>query len=1034
MDRAQPRPGDPDPVAARLVLRVLGDTGVLVDGHPVPEVSGPRGQRLLARLVLADGGVSRDRLAAELWPGSAAGQARTNLRKLLHEVRGRLPDGAVAIDRWTIRWAAGPAAYVDVLAFRRALARGDPAGGVRHYGGDLLPGCDDDWVLVAREELRRLAVGALADLVTAAAEAGDTDAVVTRAHALLRLDPGHEPGCRLLLRALVRRGERGEALRTYHRLTAALRELGAEPDPATVAAARPLTGAPAPGYGTLHGRRDEWTAVHRAWRQARAGQPRLLLVTGEAGIGKTRLVEELAARAGAEGAAVASGRAYEAAGGLPWGPVLDWLRSDTVRPALDRLPGVWRDELCRLLPELAAGRRAGAATTGAARRHRLLEAARRGLLAAGEPLLLVLDDLQWCDPDTLELCEYLVRASPPARLLVAGTARDDEADDHHPLVALRRRLAAARAAVTVVLGPLDRAATLRMAAALVRRDLDATAGDRLWAETDGNPLFVVEAVRAGLGAVAGHGLTPTIHAVVAARLDRLGAGARRLAEVAATVGRAAGPTVLAAAAGRSEDDLVDDLDELWHRHVLRERGAGYDFQHDRVRDVVLDAIGPARRRMLHRAVAEALESHHTDLGPVSARLAAHYEAAGLEQRAVAAYERAAAHAYRVFALDDGIALSQRALRLLDGTPRGAQRDEVELRLRTALGVPLVARRGYGADAVGRCYTRALTLHRRLGTRPGPAVLRGLGLHAVVTCRFQRAAELGHELLAAGDGDRLARVEGDYVLGVTRFWCGEFAAAEHHLGSAVTTYRGQDSPVHVAQFAQDPNAVCLSRLALTQLFRGRPADAAATMRRALRAAAELDHPMTSGYVLAWEAIRATLTRPDAGSAPTPDSWAPDGDDPGGGDLDRAVAELDAVTSPMHIDFFDTTARMLAGWRDVLAGVPGALPTLRAAVEAQRDDQPLQLTLGLSLLARAHLLTGDPGTGREIVADALTRTARTGQYYLLAELHRVDAELLVRTGDGPAAVAAAHRAITVAETQDAPWLRDRARHTLHRLGGR
>jgi tetratricopeptide (TPR) repeat protein len=369
---------------------------------------------------------------------------------------------------------------------------------------------------------------------------------------------------------------------------------------------------------------------------------------------------------------------------------------------------------------------------------------------------------------------------------------------------------------------------------------------RLRAETEGNPLFIVEAVRAGFG-TREHGpvaLTPTVHAVISARLDRLTPGARRLAEVAATIGREFTVPVLAAVAGRPEDDLTDDLDELWRLQIVRVRGTAYDFSHDRLRDVALESISPARRRKLHRCVAEAIEAHHADdLGPVSARLAVHFARAGLPARAVETYERAARHAYQVFALDACIALLQRALRLLDESARGDARDEVELRLLSAIGLPLVARRGYGAAEVQRCYERALTLHRRLGRRPGPSVLRGLALHAVANCRFDRAEEMGRELIAAGRVDRAARVEGEYVLGVTHFWRGEFAAAEQHLREAIDRYQIEDAPLHLARYGQDPLGVCLSRLALTQLFRGRPAEADGSMRQAVRAATELDDPMT-----------------------------------------------------------------------------------------------------------------------------------------------------------------------------------------------
>ncbi len=1007
---------------ARVVIRFLGEATAIVDGRPVPELAAPRMQWLLARVALArDAGVARDRLACELWPGSNAPQARTNLRKLLHDLRRALPEpgGVVEADARTVRWHRDPSVWLDVLAFTDAAGSGDPEAAVRCYGGDLLPACDDDWTLAERERLRRLAVDVLARLADRAAAHHDDAAVVEHTRRLIAIDALHEPACRLLMEALSRRGERSEALRVHDRLAAGLaHDLGVTPEPATTAIAQRLRGAtPVRGGPELVGRTAEWRAARAVWQDATGGLARVLLVTGETGIGKSRLVEELARLALADGHAVAYGRAYEAAGRPPWGPVIDWLRSDPVQAGLDTLGDTWLIELARLLPELRLTHPRlpdGPPATDVGRRHHLLDAVRRALLASGRPLLVVVDDLQWCDADTVDLCGYLVQSSPSAPLLVAGTARDDEAGEA-AVARLCRRLAPAGAVSTIPLGPLDPASTAAMATAVGRRRLGPDSAARLWAETEGNPLFVVEAVRAGFdtGRTGPVALTPTVHAVISARLDRLSPGSRRLAEVAATIGREFTTAVLATATGRAEDDLADDLDELWQHHVVRERGPAYDFSHDRLRDVTLQLISPARRRRLHRLVAEAIEKHHAaDLGPVSARLAAHYASAGLGARAVKAYERAARHAHRVFALDDCVALLERALRLLDDSARGEPRDEVELRLRSALGVPLVARRGYGAPEVLRCYERALTLHRKLGRRPGPEVLRGLALHAVATLQLDRAADLGHELLVSAGADHATPTEGEYVLGVTAFWRGEFASADRHLRAAIGSYRIENAPLHVSRHGQDPFGVCLSRLALTQLFRGRPDDACATMRDALRAATELDDPMTTGYVRGYDAILAAL-------------------EPGLRDLHAAIDALDTVTHTMHIGYFAIVARFLRGWRDVLDGDLRGVAPLREATHQLRQEQPLHLTLGLYLLARAHLRACDARAGLATAAEAVRRTEDSGQRYLLPELLRVDAELRALADDRAGAARSAHRAVEAAAALDSPWLRARAAATAARL---
>ncbi|GAA2901548.1 AAA family ATPase [Pseudonocardia halophobica] len=1014
--RFRPAAGSPS-----VVIRLLGEVSASVHGESATALISPRMQRLIARVALAHGsGVSRDRLAAELWPDSSASQARTNLRKLLHDLRHSAPGVPALVDArdGAVRWCAGPSTWIDVAAFSDAVARGDLAEAADSYGGDLLPGLDDDWVVEERERLRRRAVEALAGLASAAEAGRCDDDVIRHTRRLLRLDPLHEPAGRLLMRAHARQGERSEALRTYERLRDGLeRELGVRPEPATTALVEELR-SPSPGPAFV-GRRAEWQAALTAWEQAGQGRVRLLCVTGEAGIGKTRLAEELARHAAVDGHAVAYGRAYEAGGRPPWGPVIDWLRSGPVSTRLHTLDDACLVELARLLPELRAERPdlpdllPSAEVSG--RRH-LLDAVVRGLLAVRRPLLLVVDDLQWCDADTLDLCGYLVQSAPSAPVLVTGTLRDDEVDDAHPVTTLRGRLARAGALSVIPLGPLDEQATAEMATLVGQREMPSEAAARLHEETEGNPLFISEAVRAGFGTCAPGSvrMTPTVRAVISARLDRLTPEARRLAEVAATIGREFTVPTLAAAAGRSEDDLTDDLDELWRRHIVRVRGTAYDFSHDRLRDVTLDSISPARRRKLHRWVAEALETQHAaDLGPVGARLALHFVGAGLGSRAVEAYERAARHAYRVFALDSCIALLRRALRLLDDSPRSAARDEIELRLLTAMGAPLVARLGYGAAEVRPCHERALTLHRRLGRGPDPSLLRGLALHAIARCRFDRAEENGHALIAAGQVDRTARVEGDYVLGVTRFWRGEFAAAERHLGEAIARYRREDAPEHIARYAQDPLAVCLSRLALTQLFRGDTARADRSMRDALRVAAELEHPMTTGYVRAFQAVLAAL-------------------EPLGHDLGEAVAALDDVTSTMHIGYFAVVAELLIGWSDLLGGDHRGLATMRRATDRMRGDQPLHLTFGLSLLARGHHRCADPATGRAIVAEALALTGGTGQRYLLAELLRIDAELLASSHERGGAVDVAERAVRTAVEMKSPWLRDRALATLSALG--
>ena len=420
-----------------------------------------------------------------------------------------------------------------------------------------------------------------------------------------------------------------------------------------------------------------------------------MLVSGEAGIGKSRLALELGRRVRAEGHVVASARAYEAAGRLPWGPVVDLLRADALRSHIDTLGTVWRAELARLLPELLEASQPPAPIRSGdlAQRHRLFDAVGRAIVG-DRPRLLIIDDLQWCDAETIELIGFVIHSGQTAPVLIVGTVRSEEIPEHHPLVGLVNALGHDKAVTTVPLDRLDKATTATLAARLRNADtIDPELAARLWVETEGNPLFVIEVLRAGISLEGSQtALTPTMRAVLGARLGQLPGGARRLAEVAAVIGRPFSVGLLVSATGIGEPELVDSLDELWRRRVIRDQGLTYDFSHDKLRAVALEMLSPARRRQLHRAVAEAIAvEFHNDLDAASPQLAAHYDQAGMVEAAVDAYRVAGARAVAVSALDEAVTMFRRALSLLAELPPSPARDALELDIRIALGSPLGSR-------------------------------------------------------------------------------------------------------------------------------------------------------------------------------------------------------------------------------------------------------------------------------------------------------------------------------------------------------
>ena len=455
----------------------------------------------------------------------------------------------------------------------------------------------------------------------------------------------------------------------------------------------------------LVGRAAEWQQLLLAWHQVQPRAAVLALVTGEAGLGKSRLGEEMLEWADAQGIAVARTRAYAAEGRLAFSPVTGWLRSEAMRESLARLDPLWRTEVARLVAELLVEQPDLPRPTPLAeywQRQQFFEALARAVTGAAPAMVLLIDDLQWCDGETLEWLHYLLRFAADVRLLVVGTVRIDEIDAQHAVVRLRAALRRTDQLVEMPLMPLDAAETAKLAAGIAGRDLAASDAFQLFSQTEGNPLFVVETMRAGLpparqegGSPRSRTLPPKVHAVITGRLNQLSPEARDVACLAATIGRAFSLDVLSGASDLDEPSVARALDELWQRRIIRDGAAApdaavetWDFTHDRLREVASSEQSPIQRQRHHRRIAEALErARAEDLDGVSAEIASHYDQAREGLCALPYYERAARVATRVFAYDEVQALLRRALALLDRHPE-ASRPGLELPLQIALAAAI----------------------------------------------------------------------------------------------------------------------------------------------------------------------------------------------------------------------------------------------------------------------------------------------------------------------------------------------------------
>jgi len=632
-------------------------------------------------------------------------QAFSNLRTLYTRLRKNLPQADLFLqaDNQTMQWRIEAPFILDVAKFETAV---DTAATIPNwqaainlYSDDLLPNWYDDWLVSERERLQQLFFHANETLIQMLEDQRDYHSAAQAAQRLLHHDPLHEATYRRLMRVQALAGNKAGALRTFHTCATQLKkELGVVPDKSTRdlyerllrvdSAVEPTTPKTSETASIpFVGRVVEWDQLKQAWRRAARGRTSMVLISGEAGIGKSRLAAELLQWANRQGIITASTRSYEAEGKLSYGPLLAWLRTSVLKNAWEKLDDVVLTELARLMPEILVERldlSAPTALTQVWQRQRLFEALAQALLAHGRPSLLHIDDLQWCDQETMQWLHFLLRFVPKTPLLLIGTYRPEEIQSEHPLIALQLALRQSRQLKELALESLSEEETAALAAHL-SSDVQL---DRLYQETEGNPLFIVEMMRVGLS--QSDSLPPTIQATITARFAQLTDEARELMAQAAVLGRAFDYHLLAEISSLPEDVLVNSLDELWRRRIIREHGGTeYDFSHDKIREVAYTQLSQTRRRWLHQRVAQSLAAHHpSNLETYSSQIATHYDLAQMPQEAINYYLLAAQAAQHLFANNEAIRIIRRALQLLDTLPTTVEpewQQEITAKLQESLG-------------------------------------------------------------------------------------------------------------------------------------------------------------------------------------------------------------------------------------------------------------------------------------------------------------------------------------------------------------
>jgi class 3 adenylate cyclase len=793
-----------------------------------------------------------------------------------------------------------------------------------------------------------------------------------------------------------------------------------------------------PALTPMVNRRQEIALLRRAWSRAARGQGRAILLRGEAGVGKSRLLQELR-----------RGIADESCIALQ---CLPEHQTSALQPAVEamlrlldmpRAAGaeVMRGKLGESFAALEPGPRAAmieglvdllfpgqgsieAAATPQLRRRRSFAAVVKylALRAAEGPVLLILEDVHWADDSTLSLLKLLLDRLRSMTLLTVLTTRPEfEAGWMRHLAVTQLDLQR--------LVPED---TSSMIDALTAgRPLPDAVRRQILERTEGVPLFVEELLGAVLDSATLHdpaarprplAIPTTLQGSVMARLDRLGA-ARPVAQLCSALGRSFS-RVLAAATGEVEPEALDAaLDRLVAERFLQRSGTGadavYAFRHALIQDATYESLLLARRREIHRRIAGVLQDGSA--GDVAAQpevLANHLTLAGMTMEALAAWERAGLAAAERSASVEAAAHFARAVELLEELPASRfaqpeQRAETMLRLRMALGTQYLVTRGNGAPEVEAAFDAALAESHDIAETP--MAFRGFyGLQTfyIVRGRLDVARSVGDRMLALAErlGEPGMLLQAHRLAGLVTLYSGEFAAAEAALGRARALYlRERDAPQRF-EYGSDPGVLTHCALGWALWFRGQPEASLAEDAASLDLATELGHPHSRAFALSFSAsLHQWRGEPAAARQ-------------------RAEAVV-RLARDNGFPYWDAWGEMLAGWAQATPGDGGAgIARLREGLAAYAaTGGGLMQSYGLLLLADASLRCGDATAAERHAAAGLEEVERSQVRFVEAALLRLRGVALA--GRDPAGAAAALRgAVAVAAAQGAVPLAAAARTAL------